>query len=142
MGEMYSITCRNKDCRYHVHLREGVGMIWFARMKNFEQQIISGEAHNPAAQDSIQKGAELRAGGIYVCHNCKEFKRDNTYYLIENPVYSPFGTARYDVVFPFGEPICDQCGDKLEYIRNILSSKVNCPRCGGELKGKTVGCFD
>ena len=142
MGEMYSVTCRNKNCRYHVHLREGVGMMGFARMKQFEQQIISGEVHNPAAQDSIHNGAKLRDGGIYLCRKCKEFKRSNTYYLIENLVYSPYGTPRYDVTFPFGEPTCDQCGDKLEFIRNILSSKVKCPRCGGELKGRPAGCFD
>lgn len=142
MGEMYSITCRNKNCRYHAHLREGVGMMGFARMKKFEQQIISGEVHNPAAQDSIHNGAKVCDGGIYVCHKCKEFKRHNTYYLIENLVYSPYGTPRYDVTFPFGEPMCDQCGDKLEYVRNILSSKVKCPRCGGELKSRPAGCFD
>ena len=142
MGEIYSITCKNKNCRYHAQLRKGVGMMGFARMRNFEKQIISGEVHNPAAQASINKGAKIRTGGIYACRKCKEFKRDDTYYLIENLVYSPYGTPRYDVTFPFGEPTCDQCGDKLEFIRNILSSKVKCPRCGGELKSRPAGCFD
>lgn len=103
---------------------------------------MSGEVHNPAAQESIRNGAKLCGDGIYVCHKCKEFRHSNTYYLIENLVYSPYGTPRYDVTFPFGEPTCDQCGDKLEFIRNILSSKVKCPRCGDELKGRPAGCFD
>ena len=142
MGSIFSVTCRNKACRYHVELREGVGMMGFARLKKLEDQIISGEVHAPTVQDSLKNGSKLHCGGIYVCHECKEFKRNDAYYLIEDLVYSSYGTPRYDVTFPFGVPECDTCGDKLEFIRNVLSSKVKCPRCGGELKGRCAGCFD
>lgn len=142
MGDIYSITCRNKDCRYHVSLRDGVGMMGFARLKNFEKALLEGEILNEKALTSIQNGARIKSGGTYLCPECKEFVSDNAYYLIENLTYSPFGTARYDVSFPFGEPCCQKCGSKLEFIRNVLSSKVKCPRCGGELKSRVAGCFD
>ena len=142
MGSIFSVTCRNSGCRYHAYLREGVGMMGFSRLKKLERQIITGEVHDPAVQDSLKRGAKLCYGGIYVCHNCREFRRSDTYHFIEDLVYSPYGTPRYDVSFPFGEPKCDRCGDSLEFVRNVLSSKVRCPRCGGELKGRRAGFFD
>ena len=33
MGEIFSITCKNKKCRYHKELRSGVGMIGFVEIK-------------------------------------------------------------------------------------------------------------
>ena len=142
MGELYSITCKNKACRYHTELRSGVGMIGFARMKNFEKDILEGKIENSVALKSIKEGAHIRACGIYLCPNCQELVNDSSYYLIENLTYSPFGTPRYDVAFPFGEPHCARCGSKLEHIRNVLSSKVKCPRCNGDLNARKAGCFD
>ena len=142
MGKIYSVTCKNRNCKYHAELREGNGMFGFARMKQFENGLRSGEICNPIALDSLNNGGKMHGGGIYACPTCKEFKNSDTYFLVENLVYSPYGTPRYDISFPFGEPRCKQCGDRLEFIRNILSSKVKCPRCGGELKGRHAGFFD
>lgn len=142
MGEIYSITCRNKACRYHKELRSGVGMVGFAWMKRYERDILAGKVQNEVAIESINKGAQISAYGIYLCPQCKDFVMDGTYYLIENLTYSPYVTPRYDVTFPFGEPHCSHCGSKLEYIRNVLSSKVKCPQCNGELKQKLAGHFD
>lgn len=142
MGEIYSITCRNKACRYHKELRSGVGMLGFARMKNFERDILDGKIENEAALNSINEGAQISACGVYLCPQCKDFVTDGTYYLIENLTYSPYGTPRYDISFPFREPHCSHCGNKLEYIRNVLSSKVKCPKCNGDLNQKRAGHFD
>ena len=142
MGEIYSITCKSRTCRYHKELRSGVGMFGFARMKNFERDILDGKIKNEVARNSINEGAKISACGIYLCPQCKDFVTDATYYLIENLTYSPYGTPSYDVIFPFGEPCCPHCGSTLEYIRNILSSKVKCPQCNGDLKQKLAGHFD
>ena len=142
MGEIITVTCRNKLCRYHKKLRSGVGMFGFAQMKRYERDILTGKVQNEVALNSINKGAQIDACGIYLCPQCKDFVNDGTYYLIENLTYSPYGTPRYDVTFPFGEPHCSHCGSKLEYIQNVLSSKVKCPQCNGELKQKLVGHFD
>lgn len=142
MGDLYSLTCKNKECRYHASLRSGVGMMGFARLKNFEKALLAGEIPNDAARGSVEAGARIRSGANYLCPQCKEFVSDSTYYLVENLTYSPYGTARYDISFPFGEPCCQKCGTKLEFIKNVLSSKVKCPRCGGELKSRVAGTFD
>ena len=39
MGIINSVTCTNKECRYHVELYEGPGMRLFGNMKNFEKSI-------------------------------------------------------------------------------------------------------
>lgn len=142
MGEMYSITCKNKACKYHRELRSGVGMIGFARMKTFEEDILEGKVDNKEALESIKKGARIQASGIYLCPQCREIVNNSTYYLIENSTYSTYGTPRYDISFPFEEPRCSCCGNKLEFIRNVLSSKVKCPRCGGDLNSRKAGHFD
>lgn len=142
MGEKCSITCKNKECRYHKELRSGVGMFGFVEMKKFEKDILQGKIKNKIALESIKNGAQIHACGIYLCPQCHEFVSDDTYYLIENLTYSPFGTARYDITFPFGKPHCENCGSELEFIRNILSSKVKCPHCNGELKSRISAHFD
>jgi hypothetical protein len=142
MGTIYSVTCKNKDCRYHSRLHSGVGMLGFARLHNYEKALLSGDITNNDVLDRLANGAHIRAGGIYLCPACKELISDGTFYLIENLTYSPYGTARYDVSFPFGEPVCKTCGSKLEFIRNVLSSKLKCPRCNNELKSRPVGNFD
>lgn len=142
MGEIYSITCKNKACRYHKKLRFGVGMKGFARMKNFEKDILEGKIENKVALKSIKEGANICACGIYLCPQCRELVNDNTYYLVENLTDSPYSKPQYDVTFPFGEPHCNHCGSKLEHIRNDLLSKVKCPRCNGDLNVRNAGCFD
>ncbi len=142
MGEIFSITCKNKKCRYHKELRSGVGMIGFVEMKKFEEDILNGKIDNKIALESINNGAHIQACGIYLCSQCHEFINDKTYYLVENLSYSPYGTPRYDITFPFGKPYCKKCGSELEFIRNIRSSKVKCPHCNSELKSRLSTHFD
>lgn len=50
MGCIYSMTCRNKACWYHMNLREvreGPGMILFSRTKTLERDILSGDEEAP-----------------------------------------------------------------------------------------------
>ena len=142
MGDIYNVTCKSKECRYHATLRKGVGMWGFAQLRNYEKALLSGEITNEDVLFRVNKGGKIKSGGIYLCPTCREFMSDNTFYLIENLSYSPYGTPRFDVTFPFGNPVCKKCESQLEYIPKILSSKVKCPQCGGELKGKLAGCFD
>lgn len=142
MGRINSITCKNKDCKYHVELFEGTGMIGYSKMEHFRESIVSGDIPNPIVAKKIMDGAEIRTGGIYLCPKCKEFKTHSAYFLVENLSRSPFGTLRYDVTFPFETPVCDLCNSELIYIDNIRSSKVKCPKCGSELHTRAAGLWD
>ena len=60
MGRIYSMTCRNKLCRYHVELREGPGMKLFARTKTLERDILNGdEEASEEIKDLLKSGHEL-----------------------------------------------------------------------------------
>lgn len=142
MGAIYSVTCRNKECRYHKELRMGVGMRCFSHLCNLKDALFSGEEKNPEAEKILREGGELGSGAIYLCPKCKEFISDPTIYCKTNITESPYGTVCYDVAFPFGVPTCKDCGGELQYIKNVLSSKVKCPKCEGDLKSKHVGYFD
>ncbi len=142
MGTKYSVTCKNKNCKYHVELREGPGMIGFANMMRFRDQILSGEFSNPSVAEKLKNGARIHTRGIYLCPKCKEFKSNDTYFLLENFTESPYGTIRYDVTFPFDKPVCDVCDSELVYIKNIRSSKVKCPKCDSELNARLSAYVD
>jgi hypothetical protein len=142
MGRKYSVICKNKNCKFHTILREGPGMIGFANMMTFRESILLNECSNPSAAEKLKNGAKIMTRGIYICLQCKEFKENNTYFFLENFTESPYGTVRYDVTFPFGDPICDVCNNELIYIKNILSSKVKCPKCDSELKARKIGYID
>ena len=60
MGTFYRLTCKNKDCRYSVELREGVGWTLFARDKNLQSEILNGEED---ASDEI-KGLKTSASEL------------------------------------------------------------------------------
>lgn len=142
MGEILSVTCKNKACRYHAELWHGPSMRSFARLKMFEEEILDGKTDHEVVLQKLNDGARLEMGGIYLCPCCNEFRRSRDYYLHENITESPFGTIRYDVSFPFGIPKCEVCGKEMTFIKNVLSSKVKCPKCGGELQSRPIGCFD
>lgn len=142
MGSIYSVTCKNKNCRYQKTLHEGPGMRAFAEMMNFRESILVDESSNPCASEKIKNGAKIMTKGVYLCPICKEFKDNDIYFLLENFTESPYGTIRYDVSFPFGNPFCDICNSELIYIKNILSSKVKCPKCDSILKARMIGHID
>lgn len=142
MGVINSVKCKNKDCGYQASLREGPGMLGFAYMMTFRKQILSGEISNPTIAEKFKNGAKIMTRGIFLCPACKEFKNDNTYYLLENITYSPYGKKQYDVTFPFGKPSCDVCNSELMYIKNVRSPKIKCPKCNGTLIAQIAGYTD
>lgn len=140
MGRINSITCKN--CGYHKELYEGAGMISFARCKQLEQDILDGSVVNPEALKLLKKGHGINIRAAYLCPACKEFVNDNTMYMRDNVTISPYGSVRYEVKYPFGKPVCKVCGSELEYIKNIRSSNVKCPKCNGDLKSRVAGYVD
>ena len=142
MGSIYSVSCKDKNCGYHKELREGCGMLGFAEMMNFREALLNNESINTTACEKLKNGAKIMTKGIYLCQKCEDFKTSNIYFLLENFTESPLGTVRYDIAFPFGNPICDICNSELIYIKNILSSKVKCPKCGSDLKARMIGNTD
>lgn len=142
MGTIYTVTCKNKRCRYHVELWEGPGMFSFSKMKDFERSIINGEVNISDVKERIENGAEIDTRGIYLCPSCKEFTDSHVYFLRENITESPYGTIRYDISFPFEKPLCEKCNSELIFIKNIRSSKIKCPKCGENLSSRLWGYFD
>lgn len=140
MGVINSITC--KKCKYHAETREGGGFFLFAQLKRTEKALLNGEIQCDEALECLQSGGELANVAAYLCPDCKEFKTSNQIFCLTNIKESPFGTYRYDVLFPFGKPKCEICDSELVYIQNIRSSKVKCPKCGGELNAKIKGYYD
>ncbi len=142
MGTIFSVTCENKKCKYNTILCEGTSMLKFAELLEFQDAVISDAGSNSSIAQKLKNGAKIMTNGIYLCPECKEFKINNTYYLMDNITVSPYGTLRYDISFPFNIPACDICNSELVYVKNILSSKVKCPKCGNKLKARKIGCAD
>lgn len=142
MGIINSVTCTNKECRYHAELYQGPGMGLFRNMKNFEKHILSGESDYPDIKERIENGARIGVRGIYLCPNCKEFQNSNVFYLVDNITVSPYGTVRCEIKFPFEKPICEKCNSEMVYVNNVRSSKVKCPKCGSDLKARLSGYVD
>ena len=143
MGIIFNLTCKNKICRAHWTLFEGEGMVTGYMIHRLNDRVKNGEVVNAEAMRCIKEGGRLHLGAIYLCTNCKELtSEDKAIHGFVNVTVSPYGTVRKDVVFPFGKPHCRKCGRELIYIDNARSSKVKCPKCGGDLKVGGMGVFD
>lgn len=145
MGRMYSMTCRNKACRYHVDLREGPGMRSFAEIKTLERNIISGDEKAPEdIKRLLESGNELECVATYLCPTCRELQIGNYPYALELINVSPYGTIRNNIVhFVSGIPKCGKCNTELEFILNPRSSKNRCPKCGtNKMKVSRFGFYD
>ena len=142
MGQMISIVCENPTCRYHVALRQGTGMRGFSKKMDFRDGILNGEIENAVAKSLLEKGAQIRANGIYLCPHCREFQTNEIYFIADNLEDGPNDEILFDAVFPFGEPKCSKCQTEMTLIKDILSSDVKCPKCGGTLKPESIGFFD
>lgn len=95
MGRIYSMTCRNKSCRYHVELREGPGMILFARTKTLERNILNGDEEAPdEIKELLKTGHELECVATYLCPTCQEWQVGRFPYVFEPIIVSPYGTIR------------------------------------------------
>ena len=145
MGRIYSMTCRNKACRYHVDLREGPGMILFARTKTLECNILSGDEEAPdEIKCLLESGNELECVATYLCPTCQEWQVGHFPYVLELINVLPYGTIRdYKVHFVNGEPKCEKCNTVLKFILNPRSSKNRCPKCGTDnMKVGNFGFYD
>lgn len=140
MGEINHIRC--KQCGYKTFTRSGPGFTLFRKLKTTEEALLNGEIENQEALNCLKSEGKLCVVAAYLCPVCKEFCTSDQMYFITNLKYSMYGTLHYDVVFPFGKPKCSVCDTELIYIKNIRSSKVKCPKCGGELAAKLSGYYD
>ena len=133
MGTFYSVSCRNKACRYHVELYDGPGMWRFAWVKKLERKIKLGEKEVPEEiRTLLNTGKTLDCVANYLCPCCKEWTtRFDVPYVFEAKHVSPYGTIReYEVHYLYGQPKCEKCGADLVYILNPRSSKNKSPKCG------------
>ena len=145
MGIFYHVTCRNKTCRYSAEIREGPGMLLFARLKTMETDIKSGKKDAPAdIKALLAAGYELKCVATYLCPVFKEWQTQKYPYVLEKTQVSPYGTIReYKVHYLGDEPKCKTCGTNLEFILNPRSSKNCCPRCGtSDMKVGPKGYYD
>lgn len=145
MGRIYSMTCRNRACRYHVELREGPGMRLFAWIKTLQRDILSGKEEAPEEiKDLLKSGHELDCVATYLCPTCQEWQVGYFPYILERTKVSPYGTVReYRVHFLDGNPKCEKCETELEFILNPRSSKNRCPKCGEDnMMSSHFGYYD
>lgn len=145
MGTFYRLTCKNKDCRYSVELREGVGWTLFARDKNLQSEILNGEEDaSDEIKDLLKNGYEIMSVTTFLCPVCKEYQINIDPFIFEPIHVSPYGTLReYKLHFVYGDPECEKCGTKLIHILNPRSPKNKCPKCGiSEMKYGGAGYYD
>lgn len=145
MGEKVAITCRNKECRYHVELSYGVGRLGFFELRKLEKQIINGDENvNPEIRELLLKGEHLIVGATYHCPKCKEWRNPQTPYIWQALQVSPNGTVRgYALTYLDDEPKCNICGSRMIRISNPLSGNNTCPKCGQHnMKARISAIFD
>ncbi len=145
MGKIFSLTCKNKECSYSVQLREGPGFSLFARDKDLEKSILSGEEKvTDEIKALLEKGLNVNSVTTLLCPCCKEYQICMDPYIFEPIHESPSGTIKdYKIHFIYGDPCCEKCNTKLIHILNPRSSKNKCPKCGiGEMRYSETGFYD
>ena len=145
MGGYYSVTCRNKACKYYIMIRAGVGMHVFREMRTMEQKIINGEIEaDEKIKSLLQSGEHFKANAVYLCPECREWKNVDSYFIFEKVHVSPYGTVReYKLHYLNKEPVCEECGSKLVFILNPRAQTVPCPKCGtANMISRDKGNFD
>ncbi|MGN0606977.1 MAG: hypothetical protein ACI4JM_10685 [Oscillospiraceae bacterium] len=140
MGEINQVRC--KKCGYFSKTRSGPGFSLFQEISRTKEAILNGEIENDEAFHCLKNGGKLSAVAAYLCPKCKIFTTNNQMYCLTDFTVSPYGTIHFEVIFPFGKPQCEICNSELLYIQNIRSSKVKCPKCGGELVSRLSGYYD
>lgn len=145
MGILFSVACRNKECKWHKVLREGPGMSSFADTCRLERSILSGEKEAPEdIKELLNKGYHLDCVKTFLCPKCKEWVNNRDPYIYEPIHVSPYGTVReYKMHYVYGHPKCDVCGTELVHILKPRSSKNKCPKCGQDnMRAKNIGYYD
>ena len=143
MGIFYYVTCRN--CGYQKEVREGPGMIGFARIYTLEKKFKDGEIDAPDDfKRLLDLGYHLRSKATYLCPKCKKWVVKDDIYIRELLHVSPYGTIReYKMHYLNGVPKCDDCNTELIDILNPRSSKTKCPKCGcNNMKSSHTGYID
>lgn len=145
MGIIYNVSCRNKECRYCFHVREGVGMRTFVWINKLEADIKEGKQEAPGdLVDLLVSGEGLMYEATYLCTTCHEYQNGEYPHVVELKKVTPYGTIRdYKAHYLDGEPKCKTCGNMLEYVLNPRSSKHKCPKCGTDsMRVSRFGRFD
>ena len=145
MGLIYSVTCRNKACRYSVELRDGPGMRLFAWIKTMEGDIKNGKKEaSKGIVDLLNNGHDLDCVATYSCPTCHEWQVGWFPYVLEKTHVSPYGTIReYKVHYLDGIPKCEKCSSELTFILNPRSGKNRCPKCGTDnMRVSRYGFYD
>lgn len=66
MGGFISVKCRNRECKYHVMLRVGVGVHALREIDAMEQRILNGEVEaSEKLKSLLQLGEHLEANAVY-----------------------------------------------------------------------------
>lgn len=144
MGEILSITCRNKGCGYHVELRYGDGFGAFRWCRRIESEILEDKTVSEEIKRLLNDGNHISRRGIYICPSCRDFVEIDSPYVYEPVRVTPYGTVReYKLHYIFEKPVCRKCSKDLKHIFNPLSSYNMCPKCGMDnMKARKVGHFD
>ena len=157
MGSIVSVKCQNQDCGYDTTLGVGPGMRLFYQVEDVEKGLRNGTIDNPEALKYLQETNGISCMGVYVCPKCRKLMSDEAmYFVLRRPADEPPGTRpdgrpnfytlgkngiRFEVVFPFGQPVCDFCRSELEPFP-LRSPDAKCPKCGGKLTVKDSGMYD
>ena len=140
MGEYNSVTCRNPACRYHAMLQNGPGWASFSYLQDLKQAYLADCQKDPRIYRSLQEGYSFSCTAAYLCPTCREFVNHNAVFIPESSISS--GKPSVQIYFPFEMPLCQKCGTALQFISNVRSSYVKCPKCGGDLKARIAGYYD
>ena len=144
MGDIISVTCRNKACRYHFEVREGESCAGFARVRKLEMQLKENRDAPDSILELLDKGEHIYAHASYLCPTCREWVNDTVLYILEKISVSPYGTVRdYKVHYLDTPPKCKKCKAELIFLLNPRSGKNKCPKCGMDnMRAKLIGSFD
>lgn len=132
MGSIYNISCRNKQCMYHIQVRMGEGFLEYAHIKDLENGIKDESVITDSdVKRLVNAGYEVKGNATFLCNHCNKWVNLFIPHILEITNQSPLGTIREFKVHSIEDDfICPDCGNELEYILNPKSSNNKCPRCG------------
>ena len=114
----------------------------FRVQRQTEVAVLNGEIKCEEALVCLKNGGIIDSVAAYLCPQCQEFMTNNQIFFHKKISESPQGRCYFEEIFPLGKPTCEKCGSELIYINNIRSSKVKCPKCGGDLASKLKAIYD
>lgn len=144
MGNIITITCRNKNCRHHMELKTGDGFSAERKANVLEETLRETKSAEDKILDLLDKGCHINYRSVYACPSCREWVEYNSPYIFEPIKKTPLGTVReYKIHYVHEKPACKKCGSDLYHIFNPLSTNNPCPKCGADnMNAKIVGNWD